>query len=48
MDGPDPLVAHGVPCAFRELEIERDGRWERVADHVPRRSERIRLLPADA
>ena len=48
MDGPDPLVAQGVPCAFRELEIERDGRWERVADHVPRRSERIRLLPADA
>jgi murein DD-endopeptidase MepM/ murein hydrolase activator NlpD len=48
MDGPDPLVAQGVPCAFRELEIERDGRWERVADHVPRRSERIRLRPADA
>lgn len=47
MDGPDPLVAHGVPCAFRELEVERDGRWERVADHVPRRSERIRLRPVD-
>ena len=25
MDGPDPITASGVPCAFRELEIERDG-----------------------
>ena len=30
MDGPDPITARGVPCAFRELEVERDGGWGRV------------------
>ncbi len=43
MNGPDPITASGVPCAFRELEVERDGAWERVSDVVPRRQDRIRL-----
>ena len=47
MDGPDPLTAKGVPCAFRELELECEDRWERVVDHVPRRSERIRCGSPD-
>jgi murein DD-endopeptidase MepM/ murein hydrolase activator NlpD len=42
MDGPDALTARAVPCAFRRLEVRRDGAWELVTDHVPRRSERIR------
>lgn len=42
-DGPDARTARAVPGAFREIEVERNGRWERVADHVPRRSERIRF-----
>jgi murein DD-endopeptidase MepM/ murein hydrolase activator NlpD len=42
MDSPDVMTARGVPCAFRRLEVERDGRWELVESHIPRRDERIR------
>jgi hypothetical protein len=44
MDGPDPLMARGVPCAFRRYEVLRDGRWELVERGVPRRLERIRSI----
>jgi len=46
MDGPDPLTAAGVPCAFRQLEVERDGRWQPVHDFVPRRRDRVRRRDA--
>jgi murein DD-endopeptidase MepM/ murein hydrolase activator NlpD len=42
MDSPDALTASGIACAFRELEIERDGRWVTVRDVIPRRADRIR------
>jgi murein DD-endopeptidase MepM/ murein hydrolase activator NlpD len=42
MDSPDIITAHGVPCAFRRLEVERDGRWEVVERAIPRRTDRIR------
>ena len=42
MDSPDVLTTRGVPCAFRRLEIERDGRWELVEGAIPRRVDRIR------
>jgi murein DD-endopeptidase MepM/ murein hydrolase activator NlpD len=45
MDGPDPVTAQGVPCAFRELQIERTGGWELVRDVVPRRRDRLRYCP---
>jgi murein DD-endopeptidase MepM/ murein hydrolase activator NlpD len=44
MDGPDPLTARGVPCAFRRYEGLRDGRWELVERGIPRRLERIRSI----
>jgi hypothetical protein len=44
MDGPDPLQAGGVPCAFRAYEAERDGGWIRVERGFPRKGERIRSL----
>ncbi len=44
MDGPDPLTAHGVACAFREYEVWRDGGWERVEHAIPKRAERIRSV----
>jgi murein DD-endopeptidase MepM/ murein hydrolase activator NlpD len=44
MDSPDVLTARGVPCAFHELELEREGTWQTVRDAIPRRSERIRYL----
>lgn len=42
MDSADALTARGIACAFRELEVERDGRWETVRDVIPRRADRIR------
>ena len=45
MDGPDPLTARGVPCAFRAYEVWRDGAWQRVEDSIPTSTERIRSVP---
>jgi murein DD-endopeptidase MepM/ murein hydrolase activator NlpD len=42
MDGPDATAARGIPCAFRRLEIERDGRWEVAESVIPSRADRIR------
>ena len=42
MDSPDLLTARGVPCAFRELEVERDGAWGAQRNVVPRRQDRVR------
>jgi hypothetical protein len=43
MDGPDPLTARGLPCAFRSYEVEQeDGRWTEVRDGIPKRAHRIR------
>ena len=42
MDGPDPLAARGIPCAFREYEVWRDGGWRRVEGAIPKRTDRIR------
>jgi murein DD-endopeptidase MepM/ murein hydrolase activator NlpD len=45
MDGPDALVARGLPCAFRAYEVERpDGSWARVERSVPTADERIRSV----
>ncbi len=44
MDSDDPLEAKGIPSAFAEYEVERDGRWERVERGIPRRRERIRSV----
>lgn len=44
MDGPDPLTARGVPCAFREYEVWRDGAWRRVERAIPKNTERIRSV----
>jgi murein DD-endopeptidase MepM/ murein hydrolase activator NlpD len=45
MDGPDPLTAGGVPCAFRAYEVWRDGEWLRVENAIPTSTERIRSVP---
>jgi len=44
MDSPDLLQAGGIPCAFREYEVDRAGRWERVEQGIPRKAERIRSV----
>ena len=42
MDSPEPLTARGVPCAFREYEVWRDGGWRRVEHAIPKSTDRIR------
>jgi murein DD-endopeptidase MepM/ murein hydrolase activator NlpD len=44
MDGPNPLVAKGVPCAFRAYEVRRDDAWHRVENAIPASTERIRSV----
>lgn len=46
MDSPDVMTAKGLPCAFRELQVEANGRWETQHDVVPRRRDRIRAVPS--
>jgi murein DD-endopeptidase MepM/ murein hydrolase activator NlpD len=46
MDGPDLLTARGIPCAFAEFEVYRQGRWERVHDGIPTKSDRFRSVPS--
>jgi hypothetical protein len=45
MDSADPLRARGIPCAFEEYLVQRDGGWERVERGIPGRYERIRSVP---
>ena len=45
MDAADPVRAKGIPCAFEEYLVRRDGHWERVERGVPGRYERIRSVP---
>jgi Peptidase family M23 len=45
MDGPDPLTARGVPCAFRAYEVQRDDdTWVRVERGIPSSTEWIRSV----
>jgi hypothetical protein len=44
MDSGDLMSARGIPCAFREYEVERDGAWVLVANGIPGRRDRIRSI----
>jgi len=48
MDSPDLMSARGIPCAFREYEVERDGVWVRVTNAIPGRRDRIRSIEVAA
>ena len=43
MDGPDPLTASGVPCAFKRYEVLQNGVWNDVHGMIPAKREFIRL-----
>jgi hypothetical protein len=45
MDRADPLAARGIPCAFAEYLVQRNGRWVLVERGIPERLERIRSIP---
>jgi murein DD-endopeptidase MepM/ murein hydrolase activator NlpD len=47
MDGPNPLTARGLACAFRGYERFVDGAWERVERGVPGAMERVRSSVPD-
>ncbi|QYG92478.1 peptidoglycan DD-metalloendopeptidase family protein [Iamia sp. SCSIO 61187] len=42
MDSPDPMRAHGIPCAFATYDLRRDGRWHPVRAGIPERGDRVR------
>jgi murein DD-endopeptidase MepM/ murein hydrolase activator NlpD len=44
MDGPDPLQARGIPCAFASYEVESGGRWRVVTNGIPKATDRMRSL----
>jgi murein DD-endopeptidase MepM/ murein hydrolase activator NlpD len=44
MDRPELLGAQGVPCCFREYEVFEGGEWTRVANGIPKHTERIRAV----
>jgi murein DD-endopeptidase MepM/ murein hydrolase activator NlpD len=48
MDGPDPMTAKGIACAFREYDVRRDRVWERVCDGIPTKTDRFRSVHRQA
>ncbi len=44
MDGLDPLVATGIPCAFRAYAVRSNGAWRTVRNGIPGKADRIRSV----
>ncbi|NLF50317.1 MAG: M23 family metallopeptidase [Leptolinea sp.] len=44
MDNLDPWKAKGLPCCFREFDIQDDGVWHTVQNSMPRATDRIQRL----
>ena len=43
MDSSDIATAKGLPCAFEEYELFRNGQWEKVINGIPTSKDRIRF-----
>lgn len=43
MDSNDISTANGLPCAFEQYEMFRNGEWVKVTNGIPRNRDRIRL-----
>lgn len=43
MDSCDIVTAKGLPCAFEQYEVLRDGEWITVLNGIPTHKDRIRL-----
>ena len=43
MDSNDIASANGIPCAFEEYELFKNGKWERVKNGIPTDKDRIRF-----
>jgi len=47
MDSADARRARGVPCAFADYVVRRDGWWEPVHNGIPQRLDRVRSTISD-
>lgn len=43
MDSSDIATANGLPCAFEEYELFKNGIWEKVTNGIPTNKDRIRF-----
>lgn len=43
MDGSNIATANGLPCAFEEYELFKNGTWEKVTNGIPTSKDRIRF-----
>ncbi len=43
MDSSDILTANGLPCAFEQYELFKDGKWQKVFNGIPTDKDRIRF-----
>lgn len=43
MDSSDIVTANGLPCAFEEYELFKDGQWVKVTNGIPTNKDRIRF-----
>ena len=43
MDSRDIAAANGLPCAFEEIELYRNGEWITVRNYIPTKKDRMRF-----
>ena len=43
MDGPDPIIAKGLPCCFREYDLYDNDQWIKVENGIPKNKDRVRF-----
>ncbi len=43
MDSSDITVARGLPCAFQQYELYKDGEWQTKYNEIPKDKDRIRF-----
>lgn len=43
MDSSDIATAKGLPCAFEQYELFKNGTWEKVNNGIPTNKDRIRF-----
>lgn len=47
MDSSNIATANGLPCAFENYELFRNGKWEQITNGIPTNKDRIRFQKSD-
>lgn len=47
MDSSNIATANGLPCAFKNYELFRNGKWEQTTNGIPTNKDRIRFQKSD-